>query len=230
MITEDLPELLPAPLEQRSGEVAEPLFLRLGQRGGRVRHNSDDGRIHRGSRPERTPRHPEDPLHVCHGAYADRESPILSGAGLREDPIRDLALHHQQDSPRAWALEQPEDNRRSEIVGDIADDLEAIRTRSQVGSAGRQNILVEHLDSWVVRKARAELGGEMVVELHEYEPPLDLVHSSGQPLGQSPSTRPNLEYGVTRSETEFLDDPVRYVLIDEEVLSQRALRSRWHSG
>ena len=79
-----------------------------------------------GRRPKRPGRQAQYALDIGQQLHLDRHRAVVSAAGCRHNPIRDLALHHQRRVAKQPSLvcgvEQTKQDRRCDVVGKVADD------------------------------------------------------------------------------------------------------------
>src|SRR5688572_19268361 len=147
--------------------------------------------------------------------YENRDGPIRLGARLREQPIRDFALHHHAPAlQRRSMLERLHDERRRDVVREVRDELRRRRTKSL-------DIEVECIAP-VQPDVRA--GAEYVpenrlegaIELHR----VDDSNAIGEIAGENAEARSDLEHDVVVAELGEAADDSQDVLIDEEVLAE----------
>ena len=111
-------------------------------------------------------------------------------------------------------LEEVEQDRRRDVVGQVADDAK-LSTRRR-GGQGRE-IDVEHvgLDHLETRRA-AQPHGQVAIELDDGE----RLAALEQRTGQRAAARPDLDEGLSRPRVDRVDDPVDHRSVDEEVLPE----------
>ena len=163
MIPKDLPQLLSPPLKNGSCEISQPnLFLYL-QTGGPERIQANDGRIHAGPRPKGSRRNAQNSFNARNGANTDGERAILPTSRFREDPVRDFLLDHEEDLSGTWPSKQMKEDRRGEVVGNVPDDLQVSRRRSDFRERHQEDVAVNHFDPRAPPESADEVGGQLVV-------------------------------------------------------------------
>ncbi len=225
MIPHDLPELLSPPLEEGAGQRPEPTLL-PGREGGRVEGpDPDHGRVHLRPRPEGPGRDPKDGLHDRHAPNAHRQCPVRPRARSRQDAVGDLPLERQEDLSRTGRLEEAEEDRGGQVVGDVPDDPEAAGPGEGM-EIDAEYVLMDHLDQRISPEAAFKVGGQIVIDLDEEEtrPPPCGANLASEPPGERPSPGTDLEDDIPRRDAGFFDDPCRRARVHEEALAERALR------
>ena len=180
MIPHDLPELLPPPLEEGPGQRPEPTLFARRERGRIEGPDPDHGRVHLRPRPKGPGRDPKDGLHLRHAPNAHRERPVGPGAGRCEEAVGDLPLERQEDLRRTGPLEEAEEDRRGQIVGDVSDDLEAPGPGEGV-EIDAEYVPVDHLDRRLSPEAAHEESGQIGVDLDEEETPARNADRESEP-------------------------------------------------
>jgi hypothetical protein len=90
--------------------------------------------------------------------HVDGERAVLLAARRRDGALRHLALHQVDRAPRARQLERLEEDRRRDVVGDVAGEHEVVA--GEVGEADLEHVGLDHREARVRGVALAELGGE----------------------------------------------------------------------
>ena len=228
MIPKDLPQLLSPPLKNGSREISQPnLFLYLQTvRPKPIQPN--DGRIHAGPRPKGSRRNAKNSLNARNGSNTDSERPILPTSRLRKDPVRDFLLDHEKDLSRARPSKQMKEDRRGEVVGNVPDDLQVGRRRSDFGERHQEDVAMNHFDPRAPPESADEVGGQLVVQLNENQSAFLLLDAPDESFGERALARSNLHHRLAWSHPGFLHDPGAHIAISQEILAQGALRSRSH--
>jgi len=166
-------------------------------------------------RLERFGRHVEQGLDPVAPLQHHRQPAEVLVAGLRGDPVDHLLLQHEVlVLDGVTRLEQVEQDRRRDVVGQVADDAK-LSTRRRGGQGGE--IDVEHvgLDHLEARRA-AQPHSQVPIELDDGE----RLAALEQRTGQCAAAGPDLDEGVSRLRVDCVDDPVDDRSVDEEVLPE----------
>ena len=150
----------------------------------------------------------------------DRDGAVGLRAGLGEEAVGDLALHHH--APRLEigreAIEALDDERRGDVVRQVRDEL--VGRRLERASVERERVAP------VKRRPRdpAQVRLERAVDLDG----VDVCDAVGEEAGQDAEARADLEHDVGGVELGETPDHAEDVLVDEEVLAERLLRDDGH--
>jgi hypothetical protein len=149
----------------------------------------------------------------------DRHGAVCLRAGLGEEAVGDLALHHHApELERREPVEALGDERGGDVVREVRDELARRRLERLVVEAERVGEVERHVGARPER--RAQLGLETAIEL-------DRVHMGDavcEVASEHAETGPDLEHDVVRLEPGQPADHAEDVLVDEEVLAELLLR------
>jgi hypothetical protein len=152
--------------------------------------------------------------------HENRDGAVRFRAGLREEAVGDLALHHH--APRAdrrRAVEALDDEGRRDVVRQVRDELG--RRRRERRRVERERILpverrsLDPLQPWL--EAAIELDG------------VDVRDARREVARQHAEARPDLEHDVVPFQLREPADDAEDVLVDEEVLPERLFGRDAHS-
>ena len=144
---------------------------------------------------------------------------------LCEEPLGDLALHH--DAParqRLRVLQRLDDERRGDVVREVGHEL--ARCRPQLVDVDVERVPPDELDVRALPERIAKRGLERAVELDR----VDDTSAIGEVAREHPETGADLENDVVGSELAQTPDDAEDVLVDEEVLAERLLRRDGHGN
>ena len=154
------------------------------------------GRVDLGRRPKRPGRQAQYALDVGHELHLDRQRAVVSAAGCRHNPIRDLALHHQRRVAKQPSLvcgvEQTKQNRRCDVVGKVADDSNGrVLALKQLREIDVKEIGLN--ETHVRRNTRRKRRGEVAIDFDG-----DDLAAHAPPAGQSARRGPDRSRGMSR--------------------------------
>src|SRR5687768_13603872 len=173
-------------------------------------------RIHTGDRAERAARDVEEPFGVGNALHADRESAILALAGGGRHPDGDLLLYHYHECSRpVCALQQLEEQRRRDVVRDVADDLEIVRELERA-EVDLERVGVHELEAGMRPKLISKLVGQPIVELDGN----DTLRGCDEVVCECALSGTNLNHDIVRLRFDRRDDLALNVWINEEVLAE----------
>jgi hypothetical protein len=186
----------------------------------RFRHDGgepDYRRVHARHRPERAASHAEQAFGSGDGLYANGERAVLAGARRRNDTVGHLALDHQHDALRpCGTLEQAEDDRRRDVVRDVADHLHLVRVWTHGMQVQAHEVGVHDSDVRLLFVLCGQCGSQRVIELHEDQ----ATDARGQVPCERTLAGPDLEHGIGRRRLQRRDDAPLLVRVDQEVLAE----------
>src|SRR5207245_4100399 len=152
---------------------------------------------------------------VREGSEENRRHAVVPGARPRDEPLRDLALDHDDRLRHAGALlAQPEEDRDRDVVGKVADHRDA-RLGDQRLQGQRQHVTFDHPHARVLGIARGEASGERGVDLDEIE----ASRASGELVGERAEPGTDLEGDRARPDLGGLDDAVGHGGVAQEMLA-----------
>ena len=140
-------------------------------------------------------------------------------AGVRREALPDLLLHHDEHpSYERLALEQVQDQRRGDVVGQVRHDhgLATVEDRGVVG-VQRVGVMDRHPPGFDDRTQRLE---QVAIDLHR----VHLGAGLDQRQRQRSETGADLEHQVALAHVGQARDPSHGVGVDDEVLTEGA---RW---
>src|SRR4030095_7240130 len=162
-------------------------------------------------RRERAGRHTKKPRHANLRLQHYREPAIVRCGRLRGHPRDDLALqHHVQITQLLFVSGEPEQERRADVVRQIADDAQS-RTQRRIVESQRIGDVQREL---VAGKVGGEARSEIAVDL-------DVVDRSGtldQRAGKSGQPRADLDQVVAWMRIDGVDDLRDVMSIGEKIL------------
>ena len=181
----------------------------------RQRRHAQDRGVDARRRLERLGRHVEQGLDPVAPLQHHREPAVVLVARPRSDPVDHLLLQHEVLVVDGVArLEKVEQDRRRDVVGQVADDAQLSPRRD--GGQGRE-IDVEDVGLDDVEPGRAaQPRGQVAIELDDRERAAALEQRTGQ---RTPA-RADLDEGLTASRIDRIDDPVEHRSVDQEVLAE----------
>ena len=153
-----------------------------------------------------------------------RQSPVVLVAGHGRHAVDDFLLQHEVlVLDEVARVEQVEQDRRRDVVGQVADDPEpaarcGVRKRSEVDL---EHVGLDHREPGRLAQSR----GEVAVQLDHGERACSLQ----QRRGERAAPRPDLDQRLPGTRIDRSDDPVDHRAVDEEVLSEALPRVR-HGG
>ena len=171
-----------------------------------------------------------DDLGLAEDREAQRERAVRRVAGAGRHPLGDLALdqeHQPLEGPRGQGTHH---HRRGDVVGQVRDELRALRQDSEVvvEGIGRHDL---HVGEPLQREG--EDGQQPLVEFERPHGP----RAGGQLAGQHAEPRTHLEHGVGGAELGRGDDRFERAAVDEEVLPEalvgaqpKAIKHRGHGA
>lgn len=168
---------------------------------------------------EHRARDPMEPRPSRMEPHHDGDRAVGLGPRRREEPVGDLALDHHAPRPQAGDAHQGlDDERCRDVVGQIGDEL--CRCWDECVERRRQRVPEHerHVRSSVERLSQA--GFQPAVELDR----MDVVDAVCEVGREHAEARPDLEHDVLAGERGEALDHTEHVAIDEEVLTERALR------
>ena len=122
-----------------------------------------------------------------------------------------LVLHHRH------MVEQVKQNRRGDVVGQVAHDAQLLpQTLRDGAEVHLEHIAFDHVKLRMATQARRQIA----VEFHHGQPPQTL----DQGLGQRGQTGADFDHGVARAGCDLSHDGVDDAAVGEEVLSEALAR------
>src|SRR5262245_39229025 len=115
-------KLLPPKSEESHHKAPKARDLLISQRRRIERRQSHDRRIDLRPWMKRSSRDREESLNPRHRAHPDSERAVLCPAGLGPEPLRDLLLHQEHDSPWSRRRQRQVNERRRDVVWDVTRD------------------------------------------------------------------------------------------------------------
>lgn len=179
----------------------------------RTHGKAENGGLHIRGWHERAGRQREDALDDRIHLRGGREQAELARAGGGDDSVGNLALHHD-NSPRDRIAvpEKVHEDRRSDVVGEIAGDAEPFFGCAQGAEIDGEDIGLDDFDSGeLLPQAR----GEVAIELNGDE----AARASSEKLSDGSGTRADFDHGITRYVAECIDDGGAGSRINEKVLA-----------
>ncbi len=172
-----------------------------------------DGRLHLRRRPERAGRHDEqarDPeLRLQHHG----EPPVVGRPGRRRHPRDDFLLqHHVQVAQQRIVRRQMEQQRRADVVRQVADDAQFGAQLRKV-ELERVGLVQRELRR---RERRAQARREVAVDLDGR----DVPGARDEAAGQRREARPDLDQVVAGLRCDRVDDARDVVRVGEEILAE----------
>ena len=156
---------LPALREGDGDDLAEQPGVDTRRR--RLRRHPHDRRVDPGRRLESLGRDVEHRLDVVAPLQHHAQSPVVLAAGYRRHPVDDLLLQHDVlVDDMVDRLEQMKEDRRRDVVGQIADDAKPPRAclpGRQGDEIDAQHVGLDHLEPG----RAAQAGREVAVELDD---------------------------------------------------------------
>src|SRR5262249_54233603 len=180
----------------------------------------DDGRIDIRPGPEHVARHGMEPSASSNELNQHRHRAVRLRRRLREEPVRDLPLHHHAPKLDVWKpVAALADERRRVVVGQVGDQLG--RARRRFAQVEPQSVAETQLDVRPPGDALDQLRPEGRVELHR----VHLLYAVGEERRQDAETRTDLQNDVALLQLREPSDDAEDVLVDEEVLAELLLRA-----
>ena len=132
---------------------------------------------------------------IGHELHLNRQRTVVSAAGCRHNPIRDLALHHQRRVAKQPSLvcgvEQTKQNWRCDVVGKVADDSNGrVLALKQLRKVDVKEIGLN--EPHVRRNTRRKRRGEIAIEFDGD----DLARMLRQRGSQRTAARTDLDEGL----------------------------------
>jgi len=176
-----------------------------------------DRRVDTGHRPEGAGRHREEPLHAKLRLQHHGEATVVRRRGPRGHPGDDLLLqHHVEVRELCPQLGQPEEQRRADVVRQIADDAQR---RPQHGIVEFERIRDMEREA-LRREFRREPRGEVAVDLDR----MDAAGAFDERPGQRAESGADLDEIVAAPRVDGVDDPRDVMRIGEEILAEPLAR------
>ena len=181
------------------------------------RHEPRDGRLHLRRRPERAGRHDEqarDPeLRLQHHG----EPPVV-GRSRRGGHSRDhfLLQHHVQVAQQRVVRGQMEQQRRADVVGQVADDAQ-VGAKLRIVEFERVGLVEREL---LGRERRAQPRREVAVDLDGR----DVSGALDEAAGQRREAGPDLDQVVAGLRIDRVDDARDVVRVGEKILAEPLAR------
>ena len=190
--------------------------LRLGRR--RDPAQADEDRVDVRHRVEDGARHGADHAHLARELGEHRRRAVGGAAGLRREPLADLALDHRDlRLDGGQLLHHAQEHGRGDAVGEVRHDLGRRRVERGEVEADRVGEVQGRVGVRVQGVAEGRL--ELAVDLHH----VDMGDAWRQVLRQHAEAAADLEHHVLRVELRLAPDHVEQVRVDQEVLPQLAV-------
>ena len=191
--------------------------------GGGIAIECDEGRVDVGRWAEHRPRDGVETRASRVKADEHRDGAVRLRPRLREEPVRDLALHHHAPrTERGHADQRLGDERCRDVVGQVGDELR--RRGLERSEVDGQRVPEHEADVRATVQSLAERRFEPPVELDRVHVP----HPIGEERREHAEPGPDLEHDVARRQIRKSLDHGEQVAIDQEVLAECLLRADGH--
>ena len=185
----------------------------------RRNHHSNQRRFDLGRRPEGAGRDAEQQLGTGVILRGHRQQAVVAALGRRRKPLGNLPLHqHGQIFEQAGILEEPEKDRRSNVIGQIAGRLGAPEARlsHQPAQIERENIPFDDLDARAAAEFLAQQRDQRRVHLHGN----DQAGTGGKQFSQRTAARADLDYQASGVQPQTVGDARQHAPVGQEMLPQ----------
>ncbi len=187
----------------------------------------DERRLDLGRRPEGPRADVEQPRHGAarlqhHGQPAVGLPPRAGG-----HPVHDLLLQHEVHiADAADLVEQVEQQRRGDVVGQVADDAQPLARRREGTEVEAQRVRAVHVQLAEADAAILQRSDEVAVELDRVEP----ARRAQEVERDGAFARPDLHEAVRRPRRHGGDDAPDHLRVVEEVLAEALAWLVGHGG
>ena len=190
-----------------------------------MRHHAHHRAVHLGRRVERFGRHEQHIRHVIAPLQHDRQAAICRRGWCGDHAVDHLLLKHEMlVLHHIDGIEQMEQNRRGDVVGQIANNsqLDSRQTLCQ-----KRKINIQHigLDDRQIRPS-AQAAGQVTVELDYRQPPQPL----DQRLRQRGQAGADFDHGLARTGIDGIDNGIDDAVVTQKMLTKPLASNVLHWG
>ncbi len=198
-------------------EPCEPRVVLHRKRRSRVRHEPHD----RGPNLRRRRERARSDVEACLRAHRERqhdgEAPVLLAAWRRGHALDDLALqHHVQILDDGCELEQMKQQRRRDVVGQVADDAQRARPGRESAEVELQRIGFVDDQPLGMRHAARQRGRELAIDLDDVQALEPLAERNRQRAGAAA----DFDHRVARQRSNNVDDPADDGRVVQKMLAE----------
>ena len=180
-------------------------------------HQPHHCRVHLRRRPERSGRYVEQRVHRAVRLQHHAEPAVDLAAGLRAHAVDDLLLQHEDHVvDRRSVVERVEQDRRGQVVGQVADQPQRACVAGQRGEVDLQHVAVDHRQGAVRLRGLRQREDQIAVELDHGQ----FAVAVEQRKGDRALAGTDLDQAVARLRIHRQHDAVDDAAVVQEVLAQ----------
>ena len=147
------------------------------------------------------------------------EQPVLAASRRGTQPVRNLALHHHhgpRQQPARSRGEEPQQDRRGDVVWQIANHIRALALRHQRSEIPFENIGLEDFNLRLFSKAKAQFGGQRRIDLDGDQPPA----ARSQNRCNCAVARADLDHRPLAERAQRVHNRVARFVVNQKVLAE----------
>ncbi len=137
-------------------------------------------------------------------------------------PVGNLALHHQHGACQQTThsgRKQPYQDRRGDVVRQIADNIRALARPDERGEVNFENVGLYYFDMGLGAHTEAQFGGKRSIDLDGYQP----LAARGKDRCDGSVSRADLDHRARGEISQRVHNGLPRSLIDKEVLAEFGL-------
>jgi hypothetical protein len=185
----------------------------------RQRHEPHDRRVHLRRRPERAGRHLEQVFHAAARLQHDAQPAVDLAARVGGHAVHHFLLQHEVHvADRGGVLERVEQQRRGDVVGQVADQADRCAARER-GDVDGERVGFDDLELADARGRRAQARGQVAVELDRGQ----RADAREQREGERAFARADLDEALARLRVDRAQQPVDDAALVQEMLPEALL-------